>query len=105
MIDLKNDVFKKLSYRQKKEFDSTNTASYMSLINNDLEMLQGSYFMNLFALFQVIISFLSASLSITILNPYLGIIAIVFSFLPILVPYISTKKLSIYKKRWELRLF
>ncbi len=98
MIDLKNDVFKKLSYRQKKEFDSTNTASYMSLINNDLEMLQGSYFMNLFALFQVIISFLSASLSITILNPYLGIIAIVFSFLPILVPYISTKKLSIYKK-------
>ncbi len=70
----------------------------MSLINNDLEMLQGSYFMNLLALFQVIISFLSASLSITILNPYLGIIAIVFSFLPILVPYISTKKLSIYKK-------
>lgn len=101
MIDLKNDVFKKLSYRQKKEFDSANTASYMSLINNDLEMLQSSYFMNLFALFQIIISFLSASLSITMLNVYIGIIAIIFSFLPILIPYMFTKKLSVYKKNYS----
>lgn len=96
MMSLKNYYIDK-----KKEFDSANTASYMSLINNDLEMLQNSYFMNLFSLFQIIVSFLSASLSITILNVYIGIIAIAFSFLPILIPYIFTKKLSAYKKNYS----
>ena len=61
----------------------------MSLINNDLEMLQSSYFMNLFSLFQIIISFISASLSIVILNIYIGVVAIVFSlFTHIIAIYI-----------------
>ncbi|GAA0123780.1 MAG: ABC transporter ATP-binding protein [Clostridium argentinense] len=101
MTDLKNDIFKKLLSRPKEEFDINNTASYMSLINNDLEMLQSSYFMNLFSLFQIIISFISASLSIVILNIYIGVVAIVFSLLPILSPYIFSKKLSIYKKNYS----
>ncbi|MBD8047653.1 ABC transporter ATP-binding protein [Clostridium faecium] len=101
VTDLKNDIFKKLLSRPKEEFDINNTASYMSLINNDLEMLQSSYFMNLFSLFQIIISFISASLSIVILNIYIGVVAIVFSLLPILSPYIFSKKLSIYKKNYS----
>ncbi len=98
---LRNDVFKKLISRNKKDFSSENTANYISIINNDIEILQRNYFFNFLLILQAACSFIIACFGLIKLNRYIAISILTLSMFPIAVPYIFAKKLSNFKKRYS----
>ena len=98
---LRNDVFKKLISRNKKDFCSENTANYISIINNDIEILQRNYFYNFLIILQAICSFIIACVGLFKLNIYIAIAILTLSMLPVAVPYIFAKKLAILKKSYS----
>lgn len=101
MTNLKNDVFYKLMERNKLNFNDENTGGYISIITNDVEMLQNNYFLNFLMLIQTIISFLTAVIGMFTLNIYIAIGVLCLSFLPVTMPYIFTNMLSRYKKDYS----
>ncbi|MGF7057372.1 ABC transporter ATP-binding protein [Brassicibacter mesophilus] len=98
LTSLKNDIFKKLISRDKRVFSNQNTANYLSIITNDVEMLERGYFSNSLVLIQVVVSFIIAVIGIIKLNGYVALIVLVLSLIPAIVPYIFGNKLALFKK-------
>jgi ATP-binding cassette, subfamily B, bacterial len=98
LTSLKNDIFKKLISRDKRVFSNQNTANYLSIITNDVEMLERGYFSNSLVLIQVVVSFIIAVIGIIKLNGYVALIVLVLSLIPAIVPYIFGNKLALLKK-------
>ncbi|WBW96297.1 ABC transporter ATP-binding protein [Oceanirhabdus sp. W0125-5] len=101
VITLRNDVFKKIISRSKKDFSSKNTANYISIINNDIEILQRNYFFNFLFILQAACSFIIACAGLVKLNVFIAIAILTLSLIPVAVPYIFAKKLSVMKKRYS----
>lgn len=99
--NLRNDLFKKLLLKSKRDFSSENTGSYISIINNDVDMLQRCYFSNIIFIVQALFSFVIASFSLFKLNIYIAASILTLSLIPAAVPYLYTKRLSTFKKSYS----
>ncbi len=100
-LNLRNDLFNKLLLKDKQAFSSENTGKYISIINNDVSMLQQGYFSNIIFIFQVIFSFIIASFNLFRLNTYIAISILILSLIPVIIPYLFTKKLSSLRKNYS----
>lgn len=96
--NLRNDLFNKLLLKNKRDFSSENTGNYISIINNDVDILQRCYFSNIIFILQALFSFVIASLGLFKLNIYIAISILILSLIPVAVPYLFTKRLSNLKK-------
>lgn len=96
--NLRNDLFNKLLLKSKRDFSSENTGNYISIINNDVDILQRCYFSNIIFILQALFSFVIASLGLFKLNIYIAISILILSLIPVAVPYLFTKRLSNLKK-------
>lgn len=101
MTILRYDIFSSIMNKDKKNFHDKNTSYYISLINNDLELIQRGYFLNFLNIIQAIFSFLIATLGLLKLNTFIAIFVLIISIIPIIVPYIFKTKLSRLKKTFS----
>ncbi len=99
--NLRDDLFNKLLLKNKQDFSSENTGNYISIINNDVDILQRCYFSNIIFILQALFSFVIASLGLFKLNIYIAISILSLSLIPVAVPYLFTKKLSSFKKSYS----
>lgn len=99
--NLRDDLFNKLLLKNKQDFSSENTGNYISIINNDVDILQRCYFSNIIFILQALFSFVIASLGLFKLNIYIAISILSLSLIPVAVPYLFTKKLSSLKKSYS----
>ena len=75
------------------EFQKQNTASYLSLLNNDVTTVRTKYFSNLLAVIQGMVQVVLAAAVLFSINWTVALAGTFFSVLPILIPQLFGKKL------------
>lgn len=104
-LSLKKDLMSKILYKQNRLFTKENTATYLSIFNNDITIVKNEYFDNFLACIQTIIQFMVASISIFILNFYIALAIIILSLVTLFSPKITQKKLQETKRAQSDGLF
>ena len=75
------------------EFQKQNTASYLSLLNNDVATVRAKYFANLLAIIQGIVQVALAAAVLFSINWTVALAGTLFSVLPVLIPQAFGKRL------------
>lgn len=101
MIDLKTDIFAKVMDKDIKDFNNENSAQYISLLTNDMTIIEQDYFLNILEMIYNIARFILALISIIIISIYITMGVFVIGFLPIIIPILFGKKLSTSKKLYS----
>ena len=86
MYYIKNKVFENILEKNTFDFYSNNSAKYISIISNDLKMVEDDYINNIFFIFENIILFIGSLISLFILNYELTIILILMSLFTFIIP-------------------
>lgn len=93
-IALKEDAFSHLMKRNMKTFNEESTATYLSILTNDMKMIEDSYFNNLFSMIHNIVMFILAVASMIFISPVVTLVIGIVGMLPVCVPLVCGKKLS-----------
>lgn len=101
LADLKNQIFSKIIYRNINEFNEENSAKNISLLTNDINILEQDYYNNLFDLFSNLVAFIIATIAMIRLNIYAAIFVFAAELIPIGIPIISGKTLSRYRNAYS----
>lgn len=101
MVHLKKDVFSKVLDKGVSEFSSVNSTKYLSIINNDLKMMEEDYFRNIFNLVGTVVSFTAALISMFFLSYEIALCLIVMAMISILIPRFFEKWLSRSKNKYS----
>ena len=101
MANLKMDIFHSILFKDIASFNSQNTADYISAINNDTNLVEQDYFINILNSFQYISLFLLGTFSIFKLNIYIAIVTFIIGFIPLLIPAIFQKEMGRRKKEYS----
>jgi len=97
---IKTDVFNAILYKDINEFNETNSGKYISILNNDINSIQGNYFSNIPSIIENIITFLVASVTLFIYEPLIAIVTLILACIPMLIPIILGKKISGQQKKY-----
>ena len=104
LLSLKEDVFNSILDSDISSFNEDNSAKYISTLTNDINMLEQDYFINVLEMTASIISFIIATAAIITVNLYITIGVFVLAFIPILMPILFGKKVSISKNTYSINL-
>lgn len=91
--NLRQDLAEGLLKSDIPEFQKQNTASYLSLLNNDVATVRAKYFANLLAIIQGIVQVALAAAVLFSINWTVALAGTLFSVLPILIPQAFGKRL------------
>lgn len=104
MFRLKEDLFSAIVNKNRSNFGEKNSAEYISLFNNELKLIEQNYFNSFFLILRSIV-ILIVSLAIMIsIQPIVSCIAIILSFLPVLIPKLCGKSLSAITEKYTEQL-
>lgn len=101
LADLKNQIFTKIIYRNINTFNEENSAKNISLLTNDINILEQDYYTNLFDLFSNLVAFIIATIAMIRLNIYATIFVFAMGLITIGIPIISGKTLSRYRNAYS----
>lgn len=104
VFDLKKDLFDNLIDQDLITFSKENSAKYISVLNNDVNMVEDNYFDNVFVIIRSVTMLATAVIFMICINIYIGILAILLSLMPILIPMVFGKKLSKLKNEYSKAL-
>lgn len=91
---VKADIFNSILSKNINDFNDTNSAKYISILNNDVATIENDYFNNIPNIVENIITFLVATAALFVYEPLIGIVALLTSFIPLLIPTIFGKTVS-----------
>ena len=101
---LRTDIFSKIIDKDIKDFSLDNSGKYISILYNDIKIIEDNFLNNIF---QVIASILSFSISIAVLfyiSPVVVIFIVFFGVLGFIIPNALSKKLVIAKNDYSTNL-
>lgn len=101
---LKEDIFSHLMKRNIKTFNEENTATYLSILSNDIKMLEDSFFNNLFYMTHNLCMFILAVISMIFISPVVTLAIAIVGILPITIPLIFGKRLSSSRDNYSKQL-
>lgn len=104
MSSLRTDIFNRLFKLDISSFNMKNSADYISLLNNDVKLVEESYFQNLMELISSVVQLIVAIIALCLINPILAIATISVNFIPMVIPLIFGKKLSKLKDVYSEQL-
>ncbi|MBD7912900.1 MULTISPECIES: ABC transporter ATP-binding protein [Clostridium] len=104
MTYLKNDMFSNILNKDIKTFNEQNSANYISLLTNDVNMLEQDCFLNMFNLINYLVSFIAALISAIYLNLSITIAILVLALIAMFIPKLFGGKLSSKKKVYSRSL-
>lgn len=94
MLKLKSDVFSNILETKVSDFNRANSAQYISVMNNDIALVETNYFNAFFTVVQFTMSLIFAIAALILLNPFVAAITSVLSIAPLSVPKLFGKKLG-----------
>ncbi|WP_312908888.1 ABC transporter ATP-binding protein [Tissierella praeacuta] len=97
-LNFKGDLFKRLIEKNIMDFRENNISYYISMFTNDLTMLEQDYFSTVLDMVYQSFRFVLATIAVVIMSPYLLVIVIVVGILPIIIPNLFGKNVSLYRK-------
>lgn len=104
LLSLKEEVFSSILDSDISSFNEDNSAKYISTLTNDINILEQDYFTNILEMTANIVAFIIATVAIITVNVYITIGVFLISFIPILIPILFGKRVSILKNTYSTNL-
>jgi len=94
MYSIKKDLFAAFIDKNAKDFAEKKSAEYLSLFNNDLKLIEEKGIAPFFMILRSVVILVLSLAIMMYIQPFVSLIAIALSVLPILIPKIWGKRLS-----------
>lgn len=94
MYSIKKDLFAALIDKNAKDFEEKKSAEYLSLFNNDLKLVEEKGIAPFFMILRSVVILVLSLAIMMYIQPFVSVIAIALSVLPIVIPKIWGKRLS-----------
>lgn len=104
LTDLKNDLFKKILGRDIQHFNDINTAEYISILTNDINIIEQDYYESLFKVITNLAVFIIGTVTLINVNIYGAISIFLIGIVMLIIPAIFSKKLKAYKSKYSKNL-
>lgn len=99
MIYIKQDIFSKLMKKDMKSFNEENSAKYLSILSNDITIIENDGIETIFSLIHNAFAFILALISVIYINIYITLAVFVLGTLAFVVPQLFSKQIG--KRRLE----
>lgn len=101
---LRCDVFSKLMNKDIKDFSLDNSGKYISVLYNDIKLIEDNFLNNIFLVISSLLSFLISLCALFYISPYIVIFISIFGVLGFIIPNALSKKLVIEKNEYSKNL-
>lgn len=101
---LRTDIFSKVINKDIKDFSLDNSGKYISILYNDIKIIEDNFFNNIFQVISCIISFVISLIFLFSISPSIVIFISVFGILGFIIPNALSKKLVIQKNEYSENL-
>ena len=101
---LRTDIFSKVINKDIKDFSLDNSGKYISILYNDIKIIEDSFFNNLFQVISCFISFVISLVVLFSISPSIVIFISVFGILGFIIPNALSKKLIVQKNEYSENL-
>jgi ATP-binding cassette subfamily C protein len=101
MIFLKMNIFSNILKKDIKDFNGDNSGKYISLLSNDVSLIENDYFTNIFEIIRVIFGFILAVVGMVTLSIEITISVFILGILSFLLPQIFGEKLNKYRSEYS----
>lgn len=101
---LRTDIFSKIIGKEIKDFSLDNSGKYISILFNDIKIIEDSFLNNVFQVISSLISFIISLVVLFAINPAIVVFITIFGILGFIIPNALTKKLIIEKNNYSTNL-
>ncbi len=101
---MRTDIFNKILNKDMKDFSLDNSGKYISILYNDIKIIEDSLLNNIFLVISSFISFIISLVFLFFISPYIVIFIAVFGTLGFVIPNALSKKLVIEKNEYSQNL-
>ena len=101
LLDLKQDVFSRILSADINGFHSNKSAKYISILNNDIAMIDADYFQCIPNMAANLFTLAIASAVMFFFQPVLAAVSIGMGFLPMSIPMLFGKRISRRQKKYN----
>lgn len=101
---LRCDIFTKILNKDMKDFFLDNSGKYISILYNDIKIIEDSLLNNIFLVISSFISFIISLLFLFSISPSIVIFIVIFGILGFVIPSALSKKLIIEKNNYSHNL-
>ena len=101
---LRTDIFSKVINKDIKDFSLDNSGKYISILYNDIKIIEDSFFNNLFQVISCVISFIISLVVLFSISPSIVIFISIFGILGFIIPNTLSKKLIVQKNDYSENL-
>lgn len=101
---LRTDIFSKVINKDIKDFSLDNSGKYISILYNDIKIIEDSFFNNLFQVISCIISFAISLVVLFSISPSIVIFISIFGVLGFIIPNALSRKLVVQKNEYSENL-
>lgn len=93
-LHLREDLMYGLLAKSSYEFNNKETSSYISLLNQNVSMVEENYFKNKLSIYENIVSIVFAVILLIFMNPLIAAVSIGLMSIPSFIPKLFSKKLA-----------
>ena len=103
MLQFKNYALENLLKKKLTKLHGYNTSSFLAGFSNDMNVIETDYLKSQFDIVVNMVALVIAVIMMVMYNPVMAVIAVLFSFLPILAVVFSGNKMEYYQKQVSLK--
>jgi ATP-binding cassette subfamily C protein len=101
---LRTDIFSKIINKDIKDFSLDNSGKYISILYNDIKLIEDSFLNNIFQVISSLISFTLSLIVLFTISPAIVLFITVFGILGFVIPTALSKKLVVQKNEYSKSL-
>ncbi len=101
---LRTDIFSKIMSKDIKDFSLDNSGKYISILYNDVKIIEDNFLNNIFKVISSLISFTISLVVLFSINPIIVVFITIFGILGFIIPNELSKKLVIEKNNYSTNL-
>lgn len=94
LVYLKNDIFRSILKKDMRSFGEQNSAKYISVLTNDINMIEQDYISNIFNLINYGVAFIIAFVSVLSINIFMTTVIFAVGIATFILPQLFGNKLS-----------
>lgn len=104
VYDMKKDVFQSIMKRSYQKFNMIQTGEYISVLSNDIDVVEDSYINSIYLLTNTVTAIIVAIISLAYIDFKIIIFACMVGVVYIIITSLLSKNISTYKDEWMLSL-
>jgi ATP-binding cassette subfamily B protein len=101
---MRKDLMKGVLNQDIATFTKNNSAKYISVLTNDISVIEQDYILSIFSIINNIVTFTLALISLIYINVYITLVIIVISLCAFTIPQLFSKNLSNKKLKYSMSL-